>query len=90
MRPSELEGKNVIETGGKILGTVSGIEFDPLSWKVTQLKVQLAYDAVELLGYKRPRLGRVEIMIPVEVVKVVSDVVALDKSINDLRKPVSS
>ena len=88
MRPSELEGKNVIETGGRILGTVSGIDFDPSSWKVTHLKVQLSYDAVESLGYKRPRLGRVEIMISVDVVKAVSDVVTLHKSINDLRRPI--
>jgi sporulation protein YlmC with PRC-barrel domain len=88
MRPSELEGKNVIETGGRILGTVSGIEIDLSSWKVTHLKVQLSYDSVESLGYKRPRLGRVEIMIPVDALKAVSDVITLDKSMNDLRRPI--
>jgi sporulation protein YlmC with PRC-barrel domain len=89
MRPSELEGKNVIETGGRILGTVSGIEIDLLSWKVTHLKVQLSYDAVESLGYKRPRFGHIEIMISVDTVKAVSDVVTLDKSIKDLRSAIS-
>ena len=89
MRPSELEGKNVIETGGRILGTVSGIEIDLSSWKVTHLRVQLSYDAVDILGYKRPRLGHVEIKVSVDAVKAVSDVVTLDKSMKDLRNPNS-
>ncbi len=88
MRPSELEGKNVIGTGGKIVGTVSGIEFEPLSWKVTRLQVRLSDDAVQTLGYKKPFLGHVEILVSVDAVKGVSDVVTLNKSITELRSAI--
>jgi sporulation protein YlmC with PRC-barrel domain len=88
MRPSELEGKNVIGTGGKVVGTVSGIEFEPLSWKVNRLAVRLSDDAIQTLGYKKPFLGHVEILISVDAVKGVADVITLDKSVSELRSAI--
>ena len=88
MRPSELEGKNVIGTGGKVVGTVSGMEFEHLSWKVTRLAVRMSEDAIQTLGYKKPFLGHVEILISVDAVKGVADVVTLNKSITELRSAI--
>jgi sporulation protein YlmC with PRC-barrel domain len=88
MRPSELQGKSVIGTGGKVVGTVSEIEFEPLSWKVNRLAVRLSDDAIQTLGYKKPFLGHVEILIPVEAVKGVADVVTLNKSVGELRSAI--
>jgi len=85
MRPSELEGKKVIETGAKIIGTVSGIEIDCSGWKVTHLQIELTDELVETLGYKKPFLGHVEILLSVDAVKAIADVVSLNKAMKELR-----
>ena len=85
MRPSELEGKNVVATGAKILGTVSGIEIDCSAWKVTHILVRLTDEVVNTLGYKKPFLGHIEIMLSVDAVTAVADVVALKKAVEELK-----
>lgn len=85
MRPSELEGKNVVETGAKIVGSVSGIEIDCFKWKVTHLRIELMDEMIEILGYKKPFLGHVEILLSVDAVKAVADVVSLKKTIQELK-----
>jgi sporulation protein YlmC with PRC-barrel domain len=85
MRPSELQGKEVVGTGAKIVRSVSDIEIDPPMWKVTHLRIELADDAVETLGYKKPFLGRVEILLSVNAVKAVADVVSLTSPISELK-----
>ncbi len=85
-RPSELEGKKVVDTGARIVGTVSGIEIDCSGWKVTHLRIELTDELVETFGYKKPFLGHVEILISVNAVKAVADVVGLNKAIDELRE----
>jgi len=85
VRPSELEGKKVVDTKAKIIGTVSGIEIDSVEWKVTHLRIELTDELVETLGYKKPFLGHVEILLSVDAVKAIADVVALDKAIRELK-----
>lgn len=85
MRPSELEGKTVVETGAKIVGTVSGIEIDPPTWTVTHLRIELADELTQTLGYKKPFLGHVEILLSVDAVKAVADMVTLNKAIDELK-----
>ncbi len=85
MNPTELEGKKVVDTGAKIVGTLIGIEIDCTEWKVTHLRVELADELVEKLGYKKPFLGHAEILLSVDAVKAVSDVVGLNKGIEELR-----
>ena len=88
MRPSELEGKSVVGTEAKIIGTVSGIEIDCLAWKVTHLLVRLTEEMGNTLGYKKPFLGHVEITLSVDAVKAVADVVALNKGIEELKNVI--
>ncbi|MGB8780716.1 MAG: PRC-barrel domain-containing protein [Candidatus Bathyarchaeia archaeon] len=85
MRPSELQGKSVVGTGAKILGSVSDIEFDPAEWKVTHLRIELTDEAVKTLGYKKPFMGHVEILLSVGAVKAVADVVTLTNTIAELK-----
>ena len=85
MRPSELEGKQVIEAGAKIIGTVAGIEITLSDWKVTHLRIELTNELIEILGYKKPFLGHVEILLSVDAVKAIADVVALNKGIKELK-----
>jgi sporulation protein YlmC with PRC-barrel domain len=85
MRPSELQGKQVVETQARIIGAVTDVEIDVADWKVTNLRVELTDDAVEILGYKKPFLGHVEILISVDTVRAVADVVSLNKPMNELK-----
>jgi sporulation protein YlmC with PRC-barrel domain len=84
VRPSKLQGKNVVGTGARILGSVSDVEIDPKEWKVTHLQVELTDDAIEMLGYRKPFLGRVDILLSVSAVKAVADMVSLAKPIAEL------
>jgi sporulation protein YlmC with PRC-barrel domain len=85
MRPSELEGKKVITPGAKKIGIVAGITIDCSEWKVTHLRIELTDKIVEILGYRKPFLGHVEILLPVDVVKAVADIITLDKKVDELR-----
>jgi sporulation protein YlmC with PRC-barrel domain len=88
MRPSELQGKSVVGTGAKILGSVSDVEIDLASWKVTHLRIQLADEATEMLGYKKRFLGSVEILLSIKAVRAVADVVSLTNTIAELKDSV--
>lgn len=85
MRPSELNGKKVVGAGAKIVGTVFDVEIDPISWKVTSLQIELSDEAIEILGYKKPFMGRVDILLSIEAVAAVADVVSLNKPITELK-----
>ena len=74
MRPSELQGKKVVGTGAKILGTVSDVEFDPAEWKVINLQVELTDESVETLGFRSCVWARGDQALLVDAVKAVADV----------------
>ena len=86
MRPSELNGKEVVGAGAKIVGTVIDVEIDPVSWKVTSLQLELSDEAIEILGYKKPFMGRIDILLSIDAIAVVADVVSLNKPISELKK----
>jgi sporulation protein YlmC with PRC-barrel domain len=88
MRPSELEGINVVSSEAKIIGQVSGIEIDLDQWKVTDLRIQLSDEMIEYLGYKKPFLGHVEIRLAVDAVKSIADVVSINKPVTELREVI--
>ncbi|MCJ7632783.1 hypothetical protein MUP77_10395 [Candidatus Bathyarchaeota archaeon] len=88
MRVEQLEGKGVIDSEARVLGYISGMEFDISNWKITHLSVKLADDAIEDLGYKKPRLGSIVVNVPIEVVKAVRDVIAIDRGVKELRSVV--
>lgn len=52
---------------------------------MTYLQVELTDELIEILGYKKPFLGRVEILLSVNVVKAIADVVGLTKAIAELK-----
>ena len=89
MRPDQIGGKQVIDSGAQVIGDVCGIEFDVSGWEVTHVCVNLSERAIEALGYQKPRfLGKILVDIPVELVKAVSDVVSLEKSINEIQSAI--
>ena len=88
MRLEELDGKGVVDSEARLIGHVTGLEFDTANWKITHICVKLADSAVEDFGYKKPRFGSINILIPVEVVKAVKDIIALTQGFKDLQSVV--
>ncbi len=88
MRPERLNGMEVIDTEAQVVGEIAGVELDLSTWKVTHICVDLSDSSVEALGYKKPFIGKVQIDIPIETVKMAKDIIALNRSIKDLKSLV--
>ena len=80
----KLDGKRVVSAKGYVVGEVEGLDVDFSNWQVTGLQVGLTDDAAAELGFKRPFLSKVVVIIPSEVVVEVGNFVTLDENIEDL------
>jgi sporulation protein YlmC with PRC-barrel domain len=81
-----LLGKSVIADDARLVGAVTGVEVELMpKWEVTHLHVSLTEETTRELGYKKPFLGSVDVILPVSIVKAVGDLISLDKKISDLR-----
>jgi sporulation protein YlmC with PRC-barrel domain len=81
-----LLGKNVVAEDARLVGAVTGVEVELMpKWEITHLHVSLTEDTTRELGYKKPFLGSVNVILPVSIIKAVGDVISLDKKIGDLK-----
>lgn len=81
-----LLGKSVVADDARLVGTVTGVEVELMpKWEVTHLHVSLTEETTRELGYKKPFLGSVDVILPISIVKAVGDLISLDKKIDDLR-----
>jgi len=81
-----LLGKSVIAADARLVGAVTGVEVELMpKWEVTHLHVSLTEETTRELGYKKPFLGSVDVILPISIVKAVGDLISLDKKIDDLR-----
>jgi sporulation protein YlmC with PRC-barrel domain len=85
MKVANLNGMKVITSEAQVLGEVDGTEIDVVDWKITHLYISLTKPISERFDFKKPLLGSVTVALPIETVKAVGDVVALNKSIEDLK-----
>ena len=88
MKPHELERKSEISKEARELGTVTGVEIDASTWKVTHLRVGLIDKMLpffELILEKKPGVKYVEILIATETVEIVADLIVLNKTIEELK-----
>lgn len=81
---TKLKGKKVIGTKGFIVGEVEGLDLDISNWRVKGLQVGLTNDATTELGFKRPILSKVVIVVPSKIVSTVGNFITLDESIESL------
>lgn len=81
----KLNGKKVIGTGGCIVGEVEGLDLNLENWQVEGLQVGLTNDAATEIGFKRPILSQIVIVIPPKLITTVGDVVALNEEIGNLK-----
>ena len=82
---SRLVGKKVIGANAYTLGEMLGADVDTGKWQITHLHVSLSDEATRELGFRKPFLGAVVVCLPVNVIQAIGDVIALNKSINELR-----
>ena len=86
MEIEELMDKPVIGSQAQILGRVCGVEFDPNTWKIIEIGIELEKSVIETMGFQKPRvMGNVKVSIPVEEVSAISDVISLKKGAVELR-----
>jgi len=88
VRSTKLKGKKVIGAKGYTVGIVEGVDVEPSNWQITGLQVGLTDDAAKDLGFKRPFLSRVVIIIPSKVVSLVGNFINIDESIENLESLV--
>jgi sporulation protein YlmC with PRC-barrel domain len=84
----KLKGKKVIGAKGYVVGEVEGVDVELSAWQVTGLQVGLTDDAATELGFKRPFLSKVVIIIPSRIVSLVGNFVTLDEDIENLESLV--
>ena len=81
-----LLGKSVVADDARLVGAVTGVEVELMpKWGVTHLHVSLTEETTRELGYKKPFLGSVNVILPISIVKAVGDLISLDKKIDDLK-----
>jgi sporulation protein YlmC with PRC-barrel domain len=85
---TKLRGKKVIGAKGYVIGEVEGFDVEFSNWQVTGLQVGLTDDAATELGFKRPFLSRVVIVIPSKLVSLIGNFVNLDETIENLESLV--
>jgi len=84
-----LLGKNVVADDARLIGNVTGVEVELLpTWQITHLHVSLTEETTRELGYKKPFLGSVEVLLPISIVKAVGDLISLDRKVTDLKDVV--
>jgi len=81
----ELDGKDVIDISGTVLGQVKGSRVSVKNWRITHLKVKLSNQAAEQLGFKK-RFGSASVCMPVSLVSAVGDVITTESTLSELRQ----
>lgn len=90
---NDLKGKEVIGPQGGIIGKVSGVNFDPETWQISTLQVNLDSKVAEEIGLKK-RLQRVgithtEIPLKASFVGQIGDKILMSASRDELVKYVT-
>ncbi len=85
---TKLEGKKVVGAKGYSVGDVEGFDVDLDAWQVTGLQVSLTDGAAQELGFKRPFLSKVVVIIPSKIVSLVGNFITLGKDIENLESLV--
>ena len=85
---TKIEGKKVVSVKGYAVGQVEALDVDLSNWQVTGLQVALTDEAATELGFKRPVLSKVAVIIPSSAVGEIGNFITLDKTIENLKSLV--
>ncbi len=84
----KVEGKRVVSPSGFVVGEVEGIDVDFSSWRVKGLQVALTEEAALELGFSRPFLSKVVVVVPSTVVGAIENFVTLHEGMENLKSLV--
>ena len=70
-------GKKIIDPKGNIVGEVEAVDLDLEKWLVTGLQVGLTKESALEAGFKRPSLGRIIVVIPMELISAIGDAITV-------------
>jgi sporulation protein YlmC with PRC-barrel domain len=85
---TKIKGKKVVGAKGYVIGEVEGFDLELSNWQVTGLQVGLTDDAATELGFKKPFLRKVVVIIPSKKVSLVGNFITLDEDIENLESLV--
>ena len=83
----KLVGRQVISSDARNVGEVGGAYVELSSLKISHLAVDLDDDAIDMIGFKKPRtslFGMVSVCLPIEIIQAVGDVITLNKTLEEL------
>jgi len=83
-----LFGKDVVGEDARVIGKSTGAQIDLSQWLITHIKVKLTEETIKELGYKKPLIGSVEVLLPVGSIKAIGDIISVSKNIKELRNIV--
>ncbi len=86
MNTDKLTGTTVITRDGRQLGTVTTIELDEATWRVTALGVRLDRNVCEDFGIHRRIFGQYTVNISTDHVVAASDTIVLDTTLAELEQ----
>jgi sporulation protein YlmC with PRC-barrel domain len=84
----KVEGKKVFSSNGEVMGDVDGVDVDFDKWRVNGLQVALNDKAAMELGFRRPVMSKVIVIIPSNAIETIENFVTLDKGVEDLKSLV--
>jgi sporulation protein YlmC with PRC-barrel domain len=79
----ELLGKQVIGTGGYIIGEVKGALIDVKTWNTPQLIIKLTDSAASELGFKK-RFRSSTVCLPTKLIQAVGDVITISPPLKEI------
>jgi len=84
----KVEGKRVVSPNGFLVGEVEGLDVDFSDWQVKGLQVSLTDEAAFELGFSRPFMSKVVVVIPSKAIGAVENFVTLDEGMENLKSLV--
>ena len=84
----KVEGKKVIGLKGDAVGVVEGVDVDFNNWEVNGLEVALKDEAAMELGFSKPFMSKVVVIVPNSAIGEIENFVTLDQRIENLKSLV--
>ncbi|MGA2681321.1 MAG: hypothetical protein ABSF44_05910 [Candidatus Bathyarchaeia archaeon] len=84
----KVEGKKVVSPSGFVVGEVEGLDVNFSDWHVKGMQVALTNEAAMELGFNRPFLSKVVVLIPRSAIGEIENFVTLDKGMENLKSLV--
>jgi len=83
---SELQHRTVLDAGGRSIGEVDAVFFDPVSWRVTFFRVKIRRDLAHEAGVHASMFRSAHVDVPTAMIQSIGDAVLLAVGIEALQE----